>query len=199
MKKTNKLAVILTALIAGLCLTACNWSDENPFADAPAGTPQGGTPQGGQFDTKTSILSGLDGCVGANVWGSGSDLEKLANGTYKSTANTAESEWGKNLCVFPVCFGAGDLDTFTHVLLEADISKFELGEGTEEYPAIELKVANDNDSKAKVINVKPLFANGKAEIPLSSVDFLAEATKIMFTFRGTGAGYVIISAVSKAK
>lgn len=144
---------------------------------------------------KTSIIGGIE--TGDNVWGSGTKTTQNSNGTYNViAAGAGEGSWGGNIAAVPVCFGAGDLTGFTHIVLEADLSTFNLG-GSDEYPGIELKVANADDTKTKVINATNLFNNGKAEISLSTVDFLAEATKIQFSFRGTGS--LTVNDISKAK
>ena len=145
--------------------------------------------------TKTSIISGIE--AGENVWGSGTNTTLNANGTYTVVAAGAgEGSWGGNIAAIPVQFSAGDLTGFTHIVLEMDAANFTFG-GSADYAAIELKVANADDSKTKVINATSLFSNGVAEIPLASCDFLSEATKVQFSLRGTGS--VILKGISKAK
>lgn len=145
--------------------------------------------------TKTSIISGIE--TGDDVWGSGTKTTANANGTYTVVAAGAgEGGWGGNIAAIPVCFTAGDLTGFTHIVLEMDAANFTFG-GSADYAAIELKVANADDSKTKVINATSLFSNGVAEIPLASCDFLSEATKVQFSLRGTGS--VILKGISKAK
>ncbi|MBR0496559.1 MAG: hypothetical protein IJJ71_10345 [Treponema sp.] len=126
--------------------------------------------------TKTSIISGIE--AGDDVWGSGTKTTANANGTYTVVAAGAgEGGWGGNIAAIPVCFTAGDLTGFTHIVLEMDAANFSFGDSAD-YAAIELKVANADDSKTKVINATSLFSNGIAEIPLASCDFLSEATKV---------------------
>ena len=170
---------------------------ENPATDTNNTTPAATTL------TKTSILSGIQ--AGTDVWGSGTNTTANDNGTYNVVAdidrsaipdNDPQKKWGGNIAAVPVCFGAGDLTGFTHIVLEADLTTFTIND-SQEYAGIELKVANDNDSKTKVIRATELFNNGKAEISLSEVDFLAEATKVMFSFRGTGS--LTVKDISKAK
>lgn len=164
---------------------------ENPATDTNNTTPAANAL------TKTSILSGIQ--AGDNVWGSGTKTTQNSNGTYNVIAAGAnEGGWGGNIAAVPVCFAAGDLTGFTHIVLEADLSTFNLG-GSDEYPGIELKVAkgeNENEVN-KIINATTLFNNGKAEISLSSVDFLDTAEKIIISFRGTGS--LTVNDISKAK
>ncbi len=171
--------------------TPANNTPENPAPANP--TPENPTPA--VTLAKTSIIGGIE--TGDNVWGSGTKTTQNSNGTYNViAAGAGEGSWGGNIAAVPVCFGAGDLTGFTHIVLEADLTTFNLG-GSDEYPGIELKVANADDTKTKVINATNLFNNGKAEISLSTVDFLAEATKIQFSFRGTGS--LTVNDISKAK
>ena len=109
----------------------------------------------------------------------------------------AEGDWGGNIAAIPVCFGAGDLNEFTHIVLEADLTAFTLNEENPEYPSIELKIANADDSESKTISATTLFSNGKAEIPLTGFDFLDKATKIQFSIRGSGT--ITLKDISKAK
>lgn len=174
--------------------TPANNTPENPAPANP--TPENPTPAATTL-TKTSILSGIQS--GDNVWGSGTKTTQNSNGTYNVIAAGAnEGGWGGNIAAVPVCFAAGDLTGFTHIVLEADLSTFNLG-GSDEYPGIELKVAkgeNENEVN-KIINATTLFNNGKAEISLSSVDFLDTAEKIIISFRGTGS--LTVNDISKAK
>lgn len=193
--------------------TPANNTPENPAPANP--TPENPTPANNTSTdtnntstpaattlTKTSILSGIQS--GDDVWGSGTKTTQNSNGTYNVIADIDRSaitdpdqkKWGGNIAAVPVCFGAGDLTGFTHIVLEADLTTFTIND-SQEYAGIELKVANDNDSKTKVIRATELFNNGKAEISISEVDFLAEATKVMFSFRGTGT--LTVKDISKAK
>ena len=100
----------------------------------------------------------------------------------------------------PVCFGAGDLVGFTHVVVELDVSGFTLRDGDDEYPSFELKVEGaEGSGLAKVINGTPNFDSEKgiAEIPLSSVDFLDKAEKFTLNVRGTGT--IVLKNIYTAK
>ena len=164
--------------------------------NTPAADPANTNTPAATTLTKTSILSGIQ--TGDDVWGSGTKTTQNSNGTYNViAAGAGEGSWGGNIAGVPVCFNADGLTGFTHIILEADLSTFTLNENNDQYPPIELKVANVDDSKTKIINATALFNNGKAEIPLSTVDFLSEATKIQFSFRGTGS--LTVSDISKAK
>lgn len=149
--------------------------------------------------TKTSILNGIQS--GENVWGSGTNITENSDGTYTVVAaGDGEGGWGGKIAAIPVCFNAGDLTGFTYIVLEVDDSNFTLNEDNltnEEYPAVELKLLNADDTKSKMINSTSLLKNGVAEIPLASVDFLDEVAKIQFAIRGTGT--VIVKNISKAK
>ena len=152
--------------------------------------------------TKTSILvSSTEGKgiqTGDDVWGSGSSTTKNENGTYNVVgAGAGAGGWGGNIAAIPVLLTAGDLTGFTHIVFEADLSNFTLNDNNDDYPPIELKVANDDDSKTKTINATTLFANGKAEIPLASINFLNEVSKVQFSIRGSGS--FTLNDISKAK
>ena len=145
---------------------------------------------------KTSIIEGIQD--GNDVWGSGTSTSRKSNGTYSViAAGAGQGGWGGNIAAIPVCFGAGDLTGYTHIVLEADLLGFTLNADNDEYPPIELKLANDDDSKTKIINATKLFANEKAEIDITSVNFLDEVSKIQFAIRGSGS--IILKDISKAK
>ena len=171
---------------------------ETPATETPATeTPATETPAAeDETLTKTSILGGIQS--GENVWGSGTTTTQNDDGTYTVlAAGAGEGGWGGNIAAIPVCFGAGDLAGFTHIVFEADLSAFTLNEENPEYPSIELKIANADDSESKTISATALFSNGKAEIPLTEFNFLDEATKIQFAIRGSGK--IILKDISKAK
>ena len=190
MKKIiRNLAAVFAAVALVSAFASCKSNDDDddkqPAAAAPAVTL-----------TKTSILSGIQS--GDDVWGSGTKTTANADGTYTVVgAGEGQGGWGGNIAAIPVCFGAGDLTGFTHIVLEMDASAFTFNADNDQYPPIELKLANDNDSKTKVINATSLFKNGVAEISISSVDFLAEVTKVQFSLRGKGS--VTLKDISKAK
>ena len=177
-------------------------TETTPTETAPTETPATETPATetpaaeDETLTKTSILGGIQS--GENVWGSGTTTTQNEDGTYTVVAAGArEGDWGGNIAAIPVCFGAGDLNEFTHIVLEADLTAFTLNEENPEYPSIELKIANADDSESKTISATTLFSNGKAEIPLTGFDFLDKATKIQFSIRGSGT--ITLKDISKAK
>ncbi len=179
------------ALLAGF--VSCSNSTGSDDADAGTGSGKGGVQI---VLSKTSILSGIQ--AGNDVWGSGTTTTQNTDGTYNVVAaGVGQGGWGGNIAAIPVCFGAGDLTGYSHIVLEADLSNFTLNEDNDDYPPIELKLANDNDSKAKIFNATKLFANEKAEIDISSVNFLDEVTKIQFAIRGSGS--IILKDISKVK
>lgn len=181
-------AVMLVSAFAS-CSDSDDGDDKKQETPATPATPE-------VTLTKTSILSGIQ--AGDDVWGSGTKTTANADGTYTVVgAGEGQGGWGGNIAAIPVCFGAGDLTGFTHIVLEMDASAFTFNADNDQYPPIELKLANDNDSKTKVINATSLFKNGVAEISISSVDFLAEVTKVQFSLRGKGS--VTLKDISKAK
>ncbi len=190
MKKNVKsilTGLVAAALLAGLS-SCSNGSSDNTGNDDIV--------QSITFEETTSILEGIQD--GDNVWGSGTKTTKNSDNTYKVVAAGAgQGGWGGNIAAIPVCFGAGDLTGYTHIIIEADISNFTLNADNDKYPPVELKLANADDSKTKIINATSLFKNQKATIAISSVDFLDDVTKIMFSFRGSGS--LILKDISKAK
>ena len=162
----------------------------------------GGNNDGNQTGSSLELTSIIEGIVsGENVWDSGTKTVKEADGSYTVTAaGEGVGTWGGKIAAIPVQISAGDLVGFSHIVVtEVDISGFTLNEDSEEHPAIELKIANDDDKKVKVINVTKLLKNNKIEIPLADVgeDILKDASKVMLNLRGTGT--VKIKDISKAK
>ena len=177
---------VAAALLAGLS-SCSNGSSDNTGKDDIVQTIT--------FEETTSILEGIQD--GDNVWGSGTKTTKNSDNTYKVVAAGAgQGDWGGNIAAIPVCFGAGDLTGYTYIIIEADISSFTLNADNDEYPPIELKLETEN-SQSKIINATSLLKNQKATIAISSVDFLDDVTKIMFSFRGSGS--LILKDISKAK
>ncbi len=170
----------------------------DPAAGEPATEPTTPTtdPAAGTLE-KTSIIAGIQ--AGENVWGSGTDTAQNPDGTYTvKAAGEGEGGWGGKIAAVPVMVSAGDLDGFTHVVVEADFAGFEFSADSEDYPSIELKFSND-DTKSKVIAATSFYKEDvkTAEIPLEGLDFASEVTKIMVSFRGTGS--LKLSDISKAK
>lgn len=147
----------------------------------------------------TSIIGGIQD--GEDVWGSGTKTVKEADGSYTVTAaGEGEGGWGGKIAAVPVCFDAGALVGFSHIVAEVDLGEFTLKVENNEYPEIELKITDDDsDEKTKVINATKLYKDKKIEVSLADVndDILKSATKIMFSFRGTGT--LKITNIYKAK
>ena len=154
----------------------------------------GSAPAGDDGLTKTSIIGGLE--KGNDVWGSGTKTVDNGDGTYTVTDGKGWDASG--MATMPVCFTAGALNGFTHVVVELDATGFEFRDGSDEYPSFELKVEDDTEAKnAKVINATALFKDGVAVIPLETVTFLDTASKCTVNLRGTGS--VTLKGIYKAK
>ena len=144
--------------------------------------------------TKTSIIGGLE--KGNDVWGSGTKTVDNGDGTYTVTDGKGWDALG--MATMPVCFTAGALNGFTHVVVELDATNFTFRDGSDEYPSFELKVEDDTEAKnAKVINATALFKDGVAVIPLETVTFLDTASKCTVNLRGTGS--VTLKGIYRAK
>ena len=144
--------------------------------------------------TKDNVIGGLQ--AGDNVWGSGTKTEDNGDGTYTVTHGTG---WDvKGMASMPVCFGAGELNGYSYIIAEFDLSTFTLREGDDEYPSVELKVEGaEGSGLAKTINGTACHNNGTFTIPLASVDFLNAAEKFTLNLRGTGT--LKLKKVEKAK
>lgn len=187
MKKIGTKIVTVLAACAALVLASCaqpSTSGSRPETEVETGAAL----------TKTSILSSVQ--TGENVWGSGTSI--VASGSeFTVTAGTGWDPSGS--ATIPVTIAAGDLVGFTHVVIEIDVSAMTLRDDSAEYPQMEVIFKNDDDSKAKTLNVTSMYDATKKEIvvPISSVDFLSEVTKFQIGFRGTGSA--TLKDVSKAK
>ncbi len=145
--------------------------------------------------TKTSIFEKVQ--ASNDVWGSGSKIV-LSNGKATVTcAGADEGGWGGKIGATPLILDAGDLAGYTHIVIEADISGFTENKERGGENLFDLKV-EDTDTTNKKEKIIPFnFVDGKAEIPLETVDFLSTANQILFSFRGTGD--IVITDISKAK
>ena len=178
-------------------------SEEGTEPDPNPGKPDGGDgdheegkePETPPAEGKLDLTSIIEGIVsGDDVWGSGTKTVKESDGSYTVTAaGEGEGSWGGNIAAIPVTFEAGDLDGYEYIVVDGvDISKFTLNDDSEQYPAIELKIGDD-----EIINATKNLLDDTILISIAKVDAVKNASQIMLSFRGTGT--VKIQDISKAK